>query len=145
VSTCFGSVTAEHLAIQCCHPTIEVMRRRSIVTLAWVSGCVLLVAVIALVGWASGLFRSQVAVTVVNDVGVSVDLTCAWDNRDDLRPDERTVLPVDDGSAEDCEVDAHDGSTSYGCLVLDARGALAVPHEVHVSEARTATEVDCSV
>lgn len=121
------------------------MRRRSIVTLAWGSGCVLLVAVIALVGWAPGLFRPQVAVTVVNDVGASVDLTCAWDNRDDLRPDERTVLPVDDGSVEDCEVDAHDGSTAYGCLVLDARGALAVPHEVHVSEARTAAEVDCSV
>ncbi|WP_267421906.1 MULTISPECIES: hypothetical protein [unclassified Curtobacterium] len=83
--------------------------------------------------------------TVVNDVGRSVDLTCAWDNRDDLRPGERTDVPVDHGSVEDCEVDAHDGSTAYGCLVLDARGALAVPHEVHLTEARTETDVDCSV
>jgi hypothetical protein len=121
------------------------MRRPSTVMLVWVSGCVLLVAVIASVGCASGLFRPQVSVTVVNDIGRSVDLTCSSDNLDDLRPDERTVLPVDDGSVEDCDVDARDGSAEYGCLVLDARGALAVPHEVQVSEARTATEADCSV
>jgi hypothetical protein len=113
--------------------------------LVWVSGCVLLVAVIASVGWASGLFRPQVSVTVVNDVGRSVDLTCASDNRDDLRPEERAVLHVDDGSVEDCAVDAHDGSAKYGCLVLDARGALAVPHELRVSKARTVTEDECSV
>lgn len=83
-------------------------------------------------------------ITLVNDLGHSVDLACLWDNRDGLVPGDRMTLLVDAGSTEDCEIDAHDGSTEYGCLVLDARGRLAAPHELRVSDASTDPSLACS-
>ncbi len=94
----------------------------------------MLLAAVALVAWAAGASRSQVPITVVNDLGHPVDLTCLWDNRDGLAPRGRTALLVD----------AHDGSTEYGRLVLDARGRLAAPHELRVSDASTDPSLACS-
>lgn len=83
-------------------------------------------------------------ITVVNDLGHSVDLACLWDNRDGLVPGDRTTLLVDAGSTEDCEIDAHDGSTEYGCLVLDARGRLEAPQELRLTDASTDPSLACS-
>ncbi|UBQ02524.1 hypothetical protein [Curtobacterium sp. TXMA1] len=112
--------------------------------MAVLAGCGALLAAAAAVGWALGASRAQVPITVVNDLGRSVDLTCLWDNRDGLAPRGRTTLLVDAGSTEDCEVDAHDGTAEYGCLVLDARGRLAAPHELRLSDASTDPSIDCS-
>ena len=119
-------------------------RVRNTATIGVLVGCVVLLATVAAVAWAAGAFRSQVPITVVNDLGRSVDLTCLWDNRDGLAPRGRTTLLVDAGSTEDCEVDAHDGTAEYGCLVLDARGRLAAPHELRLSDASTDPSIDCS-
>lgn len=102
-------------------------------------------AVVWAVGSTFGLFQPQVQVTVVNDEAETVDLTCLWDNRDGVRPGQRVVMPVSRGSSEDCAVDGHDG-TYFGCLVLDARGAMSTEHEMLLSTARLVPdETKCSI
>jgi hypothetical protein len=99
--------------------------------------------VVVLAGWwgvragttAIGLFEPQTSVTVVNDTDTIVDLTSLWDNRDGLRPGSSTVLHVDSGSVEDCEVDGRTPEFGGGCLALDARGSLREPHTVRLAEA----------
>ncbi|MDM7887880.1 hypothetical protein QUG98_05365 [Curtobacterium sp. RHCJP20] len=103
-------------------------------TIGTAVGCVALLAAVAVVAWAAGAFRAQVPITVVNDLGHSVDLACLWDNRDGLVPGDRTTLLVD----------AHDGSTEYGCLVLDARGRLVAPQELRLTDASTDPSLACS-
>ncbi|MCJ1713589.1 hypothetical protein [Curtobacterium sp. VKM Ac-2922] len=107
---------------------------------------------IAAVVWVAsvlGLFTAPTSVVVVNDTRGSVDLTCLWDNREDLRPGSRTTMSVDRGSTEDCEVDPHPGTGDTDrdttCLVLDARGEQAESHEQRVSSARDEDTVDCAV
>lgn len=112
-----------------------------------VSSSILMLAMgCAAAGTALGLFTTQVHVRVINDGPHPVSLTCLWDNRGYLPSAGRTTLPVDSGSVEDCEVeDLHDNGY-LGCLVLDARGKLASPHDIRISAALpdTATR-NCSV
>jgi hypothetical protein len=117
-------------------------RRTRTAALLWVSVGVVVVGGVIGVAGALGAFALQVPVTVVNDLHERVDLTCLSDNRNGVRPGHEVVLPVDSGSTEDCEVDGHG---DLGCLVLDAHGQLAAPHEIRISEARRDRGPDCSV
>ena len=119
------------------------MRRRTrTAALLWGSAGVTIAGGVIGVAGALGAFAVQVPVMVVNDLQERVDLTCLSDNRDGVRPGHEVVLSVDSGSTADCEVDGHG---KLGCLVLDTRGQLAVPHEIRISEARRGPEPDCSV
>jgi hypothetical protein len=125
--------------------TIVDVRRRTIVSLVVVAASLILVAGTVSIGSALGLFQKQIPVTVVNDSDHRVDLTCLWDNRDGLRPGKRITLPVDAESVEHCELDGTSDGADYGCLVVDARGSFAVPHEVRVTSARDTDTFDCLV
>jgi hypothetical protein len=117
-------------------------RRTRTAALLWGSVGVIIAGGVIGVAGALGAFVAQVPVTVVNDLQERVDLTCLSDNRDGVRPGQEVVLTVDSGSTEDCEVDGHG---DLGCLVLDARGQLAAPHEIRISESRRDLGPDCSV
>lgn len=119
------------------------MRHRTrTAAILWASVGVVVAGSAVGVAGALGAFAEQVPVTVVNDLQERVDLTCFSDNRDGVRPGQQVVLVIDSGSTEDCEVD---GRRELGCLVLDARGRLAAPHEIRISEARRDLGPDCSV
>lgn len=124
-------------------------RRPDVLLVVVVLAVGLSVAALVWVASVLGLFRAPTSVVVVNDTRGSVDLTCLWDNREDLQPGSRTTMSVDQGSTEDCEVDPHQGNGDEDrdttCLVLDARGELAQSHEQRVSSARDEDTVDCAV
>jgi hypothetical protein len=121
------------------------MTNRTLLTIVGASVCVgVIVSGVAILGWTIGLFRPETTIIVVNDTEHRIDLTCLWDNRDDLRPGERTRLLVEVGTVEDCWVDGHQDGTAYRCLSLDARDVAPTTPDIAVTAARP-DDGDCNV